>query len=246
MPATGREAPRALTSGTRDSSPRWSPDGKTLAFVRAERDGTAAADLTCCRSTAAKRAPITDLARGAGAPAWSPDGKRIAFSSDARSRTISSSRRTATPKSDVRVITTAVYRSNGGGWNDPDRPSHIWVTDVTSRRRHRRRRRSSRPGKYAESGPGLGARRLADLLHVDARATSRISSKRIRSVRRAGRRRRDDEGRQHQRHDWRAAALARRQVDRVRRHALRHAGAVVRSARSVRRPGRRHRARRRT
>jgi dipeptidyl aminopeptidase/acylaminoacyl peptidase len=30
----------------------------------------------------------------------------------------------------VRVITSAVYRSNGGGWNDTDRPSHLWVTDV--------------------------------------------------------------------------------------------------------------------
>src|SRR5881628_4025447 len=30
----GREPPRALTSGTRDSAPRWSPDGGRLAFVR--------------------------------------------------------------------------------------------------------------------------------------------------------------------------------------------------------------------
>ena len=37
MPTDGREAPRALTSGTRDSTPRWSPDGKRIAFVRAAR-----------------------------------------------------------------------------------------------------------------------------------------------------------------------------------------------------------------
>ena len=43
VPSDGHEAPRALTSGTRDSSPRFSPDGKRLAFVRAAR-GTAAAD----------------------------------------------------------------------------------------------------------------------------------------------------------------------------------------------------------
>src|SRR5215469_18039318 len=31
----GDEPPRRMTSGNRDSSPRWSPDGKWLAFLRA-------------------------------------------------------------------------------------------------------------------------------------------------------------------------------------------------------------------
>lgn len=35
VPADGRDAPRELTMGTRDSSPRGAPDGKRLAFVRA-------------------------------------------------------------------------------------------------------------------------------------------------------------------------------------------------------------------
>src|SRR4030081_2990806 len=39
IPSSGGPA-RQLTSGPRDSSPQWSPDGKTLAFVRAlEKDG---------------------------------------------------------------------------------------------------------------------------------------------------------------------------------------------------------------
>ena len=36
----GSEPPRAITSGVRDTSPRWSPDGRRLAFVRSiEKDG---------------------------------------------------------------------------------------------------------------------------------------------------------------------------------------------------------------
>lgn len=141
VPASGAEAPRRLTSGTHDSSPRWSPDGKTVAFVRPiERDGkTLPAQIFTLALDGGEAHAITDLPKGAGGPVWSPDGKRIAFSSVTRADDTTAPAPSAkagggepsgSTKSDVRVITSAVYRSNGSGWNDPERPGHLWVTDV--------------------------------------------------------------------------------------------------------------------
>ena len=130
-PADGSQPPRPLTSGTRDSSPRWSPDGRTLAFVRAvEHDGRPQpSQIFVLPLDGGEARAVTDVPRGAGAPAWSPDGKRIAFSSNTGPDD-GAAAKPAADTSDVRVITSAVYRSNSGGWNDPDRRSHIWVTEV--------------------------------------------------------------------------------------------------------------------
>jgi dipeptidyl aminopeptidase/acylaminoacyl peptidase len=138
VPASGAEPPRRLTSGTRDSSPRWSPDGRQLAFVRAiERDGRPQPpQISLLALDGGEARAITDVARGASAPAWSPDGSRIAFSSTTRPDDVPAvadakpESKSDESKSDVRVITSAVYRSNGDGWNDPSRPAHLWVTDV--------------------------------------------------------------------------------------------------------------------
>ena len=131
---SGGAAPRRLTAGPRDSSPRWSPDGRALAFLRAEEKGPPQVHLLAMSGGEARK--LTDLPRGAGAPVWAPSGKAIAFTStnlaeDFAEREAKKQGKEPPKKSDVHVVTKAVYRSNGAGWIEPGRHAHIWTVPVT-------------------------------------------------------------------------------------------------------------------
>src|ERR1700716_1416486 len=83
VPTVAGEAPHRLTSGERDSAPRWSPDGKYLIFTRStEKDGKPEPPQLFMLSMAGGDAfSFTSLPKGAGDPKWSPDGKLIVFTS---------------------------------------------------------------------------------------------------------------------------------------------------------------------
>src|SRR6266403_312816 len=84
VPTAGGEEPHQLTKGDHDSTPRWSPDGKFLLFVRAtEKDGKPEPpQLSILPMSGGDSFSFTDLPKGAGNPVWSPDGKTIAFTSE--------------------------------------------------------------------------------------------------------------------------------------------------------------------
>lgn len=75
--ADGSGAPRQLTgSPKQDRHPRWSPDGKWLAF-ESTRDGDAQVFIIPVDGGEPRK--LTALSTGASQPVWSPDGKSIAF-----------------------------------------------------------------------------------------------------------------------------------------------------------------------
>ena len=67
-----------VTRGDKDSQPRWSPDGKQLAFVSARGDKPQIYLLPTASPGGEARA-LTSLEQGGHSPSWSPDGKRIAL-----------------------------------------------------------------------------------------------------------------------------------------------------------------------
>jgi dipeptidyl aminopeptidase/acylaminoacyl peptidase len=131
VPAAGATAPVRMTGGTRDTTPRWSPDGQWLAFVRPSDKDVPQIHLLPMRGGEARA--LTDLPKGAGGPVWAPDGRTIAFTST----TIADDMKKPDPaakqerKSDVKVVTRAVYRANGNPtYVDGDRHTHIWTVPV--------------------------------------------------------------------------------------------------------------------
>ncbi|GLX02418.1 S9 family peptidase [Microtetraspora sp. NBRC 16547] len=71
------DGPRRLTGGPRDSSPRWSPDGRSLAYLRPV-DGKP--QLHLLPMDGGEPRVLTAASLGAGAAVWSPDGRSIAYS----------------------------------------------------------------------------------------------------------------------------------------------------------------------
>ncbi|MBA2339479.1 MAG: S9 family peptidase [Pyrinomonadaceae bacterium] len=82
MPTAGG-APRQLMTrmNVSVSAPRWSPDGKLLAFVAAP-EGTPQIYVMDMAAPNSEPRKVTNISTGAGDAVWSPDGSMLAFVSD--------------------------------------------------------------------------------------------------------------------------------------------------------------------
>jgi len=124
MDADGTNA-RQLTSGAwRDSAPRWSPDGRWIAF-RSRRDDSGT-QLWVMPTDGGEPIRITSLEHGVQDHAWAPDSERLVVVSATEIR--HDDRET---DADVRVITSAHYKFNGRGFLD-DRYPQLFVVSRTS------------------------------------------------------------------------------------------------------------------
>jgi dipeptidyl aminopeptidase/acylaminoacyl peptidase len=118
--------PRPFTRGSRrDTAPRWSPDGRWLAFV-SEREKKGKGQLHVMPADGGEAVRLTDLKPGVTSPAWSPDGRWIAFVSRVGGWEEPEDEEERERSKPPRVIDVLKYKSNGVGFVH-DRPQQVFV-----------------------------------------------------------------------------------------------------------------------
>jgi dipeptidyl aminopeptidase/acylaminoacyl peptidase len=122
-------APRKLTEGPRDRSPRYSPDGRWLAFLRSD-PADDPAQLYVRPVDGGEPRRITDHVLAVGEPVWSPGSDRVAYSSrvpeEGRYRDKRGGR---SAKEELpRRITRLNYRRDNIGFTI-DKPAQLFVVD---------------------------------------------------------------------------------------------------------------------
>ena len=201
VPTDGGDEPRQLTLGARhDRHPRFSPDGRTLAFISDRRalveDEPGVAGRREGRRTArivdqvhllpldggeARR--LTDLPRGVDAFEWSPDGSRLVVvtTSHAATRTDDDRRRGIDRTAERRRHATAVGLSirRPARLHAQRRGLHLRQgrASVAGRRRHRRGDATDRRPRRGRRS-GVVARRATHRVHLEPPARRRSASRR--------------------------------------------------------------------
>jgi dipeptidyl aminopeptidase/acylaminoacyl peptidase len=135
-PVDGTSPLRQLTDGSESSdSPRWSPDGRYIAFLSSRGGLHKIAETSASLKPQAYILPLnggearqlTSLQNGVSSFSWSPDGSRIVCVSMSGP----SDRTKPSDRSDTRHYVHPTYKSDGRGFFD-DRRQHLWVVDVAS------------------------------------------------------------------------------------------------------------------
>src|SRR5688572_1465645 len=127
VPVAGGPA-KQLTSGTSSASaPRWSPDGKKIAF-------TTGGQIWVMDNDGDDKKQITKVSTGASGTVWSPDGNWIAFTSevhpDCNDDECNREKDEAAEKSKVKAhITERLLFRHWNEWRDVKR-SHVFVVSA--------------------------------------------------------------------------------------------------------------------
>jgi dipeptidyl aminopeptidase/acylaminoacyl peptidase len=152
---------RQYTAGDKDSTPRWSPDGRWLAFLSGRDEKT---QIFLMPTGGGEALRLTEQKLGAGTPVWSPDSASIAFVGAVLLGEEPEDEKDKEKPAKTHIFERAVYKANGRGLID-DRRSHIFVIDTASKEM-----RQLTDGDYNDGGPAWSPDGLNIAFHADRSA----------------------------------------------------------------------------
>jgi len=114
----------------KDTSPKWSPNGNSLAFVS---NRTGKNQIWLIHMDGGEAVQLTDIKQGIGEYIWSPDGKQLAVTIHGELKhTSDNDENQKVEKSDVKVISRLRYKGDGIGiYNDGHK--HIYLFDIATK-----------------------------------------------------------------------------------------------------------------
>lgn len=134
---------KPLTSGQSDTSPRWSPDGASIAYLAKDEDDVA--QLSVIDADGGEPRKLTSFDAAVSELAWSPDGRTLAI---VVSEYIDGFGDDEERERAPRRIEAPAFRFDDKSWVYNKR-THIWLVDVESGDL-----RQLTSGSFSELGPG--------------------------------------------------------------------------------------------
>ena len=118
----GKETKQITSDDAADFNPRWSPDGKEIAYI-SDKDGVP----QIYKQAFPKGSPVkvTDLENGVSNMHWSPDGKHFSFTSEVKLQETTAEKYPKYPKANVRIYDALPVR-HWDHWID-ENFSHLFI-----------------------------------------------------------------------------------------------------------------------
>jgi dipeptidyl aminopeptidase/acylaminoacyl peptidase len=144
----GQRSLRLTTSKANEGTPRWSPDGRYLAFLSSREDERDVAQVWLLDRSGGEAERVTDLPGGVSAYAWSPDSKRLALIASDPDTAASAKPDTAKPKAAPPIVIDRFqFKEDETGYLGRRR-EHLYLFDLAARKAQ-----ILTPGDYYEQSP---------------------------------------------------------------------------------------------